>query len=247
MNIVALDQESNTPITTSLIVADNTGVQHKNVMEMIRRNLDDLNQLGEVAFKTLPLDTAGGQQQRVVAILSEPQATLLLTFMRNSPIVRSFKVRLVKAFFELKGRVLNETLPPAQELSRLEILQMAIESEQKLIKTKQENEALNQKISLDAPKVEFFEAVAAKGDLLYVSDVGKLLGIGRNNMFDWLRKLEWITVRRKPMQSAIDKGYLDYKYGSYRVDGVLKVDTTTMVTPYGLYVLREMLQLVGKD
>lgn len=49
--------------------------------------------------------------------------------MRNSDIVRAFKKRLVRAFFEMAAR-LQQAQPPAG-LSRLEILQLALDSEQK--------------------------------------------------------------------------------------------------------------------
>ncbi|GAA4667244.1 hypothetical protein GCM10023262_15760 [Bartonella pachyuromydis] len=39
----------------------------------------------------LSFGTKGGKQKRVIAILNEPQATLLMTYMRNNDMVRAFK------------------------------------------------------------------------------------------------------------------------------------------------------------
>lgn len=75
--------------------ADGTSTQHKNVMELVRTYLSDLEEFRGVAFQTLPFETAGGTQKREVAILNEQQSTLLLTYMRNSEIVRAFKKRLL--------------------------------------------------------------------------------------------------------------------------------------------------------
>lgn len=102
--------------TTSLIVAHGTETQHKNVMELVRNNLSDFEQFGRVAFETRPFETAGGTQHREVAVLREEHATLLLTYMRNSDVVKRFKIALVKAFFELRNRVMAavpQTLPEA--------------------------------------------------------------------------------------------------------------------------------------
>ena len=41
-----------------------------------------------------PSETAGGVQRREVAVLNEEHATLLMTHMRNSEVVRDLKKRL---------------------------------------------------------------------------------------------------------------------------------------------------------
>ena len=51
-------------ITTSLAIADGTETQHKNVIELIRTHLTDLEEFGRVAFEARPFKTAGGTQQR---------------------------------------------------------------------------------------------------------------------------------------------------------------------------------------
>jgi phage regulator Rha-like protein len=45
-----------------------------------------------------------GEKQAKTYFLNEQQATLLLTYLRNSEIVREFKKALVKAFYELKSQ-----------------------------------------------------------------------------------------------------------------------------------------------
>lgn len=95
----------NEPMTTSLAIADGTGVQHKNVLELVRKFSEELLEFGGVAFETRPFDTEGGVQYRDVCFLSEPQATFLIALMRNSEIVVRFKVELVKAFFALRDQL----------------------------------------------------------------------------------------------------------------------------------------------
>lgn len=90
------------PFTNSLIIAESTDVQHKNVMELVRDNINDLQEFGRVAFETRPFETAGGVQSREIAILNEEQTTLLITYMRNSDIVRQFKKAIVRAFFDMR-------------------------------------------------------------------------------------------------------------------------------------------------
>ncbi len=92
----------NEPMTTSLAIAEGTGVQHKNVLELVRKFTSELLGFGEVAFQTR-LNPQGSPTE--IVFLNEPQSTLLLSLMRNSEIVVRFKVELVKAFFALRDQL----------------------------------------------------------------------------------------------------------------------------------------------
>src|SRR5699024_3157986 len=80
------------------------GVQHKNVLELIENRKDDFDKFGQTAFETRPgkQRPQGGTGRPVrIALLNEPQSTLLMTFMRNTEQVVAFKVALVKAFYDM--------------------------------------------------------------------------------------------------------------------------------------------------
>ncbi len=98
------------PMTTSLAIAEGTENTHKAVIQLVRKYVEDLQIFGRVEFEMRPFDTSGGVQTRELAFLNEPQATLLITYLRNTDIVRRFKIALVKAFFELRARL---AVPPA--------------------------------------------------------------------------------------------------------------------------------------
>ena len=94
------------PVTTSLAIAEGTQVEHKAVIQLIRKYLQDLEEFGPLTFEMRVVDRKqGGGTQGEIAFLNEPQSTLLLTYMRNSDIVRAFKKALVHAFFALRDRV----------------------------------------------------------------------------------------------------------------------------------------------
>lgn len=88
------------PETTSLIVSEGTEVEHRAVLQLIRNNLADFEEFGTLAFQ---MRKSAGRPTEF-AVLNEEQATLLLTYMRNSDIVRQFKKNLVRAFYELRNR-----------------------------------------------------------------------------------------------------------------------------------------------
>lgn len=91
------------PLTTSLIIAESLERPHDSVIKLIRRHEDDLSSVDQrVGFQIRPFETAGGVQNREIAFLNEQQTTLLITFMTNTPKVVKFKIALVKAFYEMR-------------------------------------------------------------------------------------------------------------------------------------------------
>lgn len=95
-NTVAIvEVRSGEPVTTTIALSDGAKIQHKNIIALVREYLDDLNEFGRVAFQTRSFATKGGSQEMEYALLNEAQSTLLITYMRNTEIVRAFKKRLV--------------------------------------------------------------------------------------------------------------------------------------------------------
>lgn len=176
-------------IVSSLTIAEGSGIQHKNVLEMITNNLDDLDQLGAgVAFETRPFATAGGVQNQRIALLNEQQSTLVMTYQRNTEKVKAFKFALVKSFFDM-ARQLQQPSAPA-ELSRMQILQMALEAEQK-------NEALEARIKEDEPRVEYVKRFVARDDRITFRTLAGNLGVGEQALRELLISKRWIYAEQE--------------------------------------------------
>lgn len=88
--------------TSTEIIARGVGQGHRGMMQLIRGYLGDFEQFGKVQFETR-LNRRGSPTE--YAMLNEPQATLLMTFLRNSPEVVKFKVRLVREFFRMRDEL----------------------------------------------------------------------------------------------------------------------------------------------
>ena len=91
------------------IVAENTNNMIKSVQNLITGNIKELEEFGRVHFKNETLKTNGGMQETKTYYLNEQQATLLLTFMKNSRIVKQFKIKLIKEFYRMKAHIKKET------------------------------------------------------------------------------------------------------------------------------------------
>lgn len=93
--------ESGELVTTTLAIAGGVEIEHASVILLVRKYLSDLAEFGLVDFKS---ESSGGRPTEY-ALLNEQQSTLLITYMRNSEIVRKFKMRLVKAFYDSRAEI----------------------------------------------------------------------------------------------------------------------------------------------
>ncbi|MCT7364024.1 Rha family transcriptional regulator [Mycolicibacterium llatzerense] len=153
--------------TTSMRIANGTSNEHASVLLLIRKNLDDFNEFGLVRFEIAPRPAGQhGGGDVTVAILNEEHATLLLTYMRNSDIVRDFKKRLVREFWELRrGAVIDLSDPIAAIEAEAARTQRAIDvakaERARAVKAESEAKMLTAAIERDAPLVAKAEAHTA--------------------------------------------------------------------------------------
>ncbi|MDY5435804.1 Rha family transcriptional regulator [Peptostreptococcus porci] len=104
INNVAFMEYDKVPYTLSNIIAEGVGIKHSSITRTIRKHEKDFEEFGKLGFKIRPSDS--GQNEKIY-ILNEEQATLLITYLKNTDIVREFKKRLVKEFYKLKEEVIN--------------------------------------------------------------------------------------------------------------------------------------------
>ncbi|SEN71232.1 phage antirepressor KilAC domain-containing protein [Nitrosomonas marina] len=237
MSIVTITGDQ--PVTTTLAIAQGTKVEHKAVIQLVRNYLSDLEEFGRVEFKMSPFETAGGTQRREIAILNEQQATLLLTYMRNSDIAREFKKRLVKAFWEMAQKLRSKDRNPAN-LSRLQLIEMAMEAEKERI-------ALEHKVEELKEDSEALNRISKAEGSLCITDAAKTLQIRPKNLFTWLQRHGWIYKRIGcahycAYQDKLNRGLMEHKSTTVlRSDGTEKVTPQARVTPEGLEKLAKLL------
>jgi len=90
------DDIKETPFTTSKVIAEHGQVKHHALQQMILKYEEDIKEFGKLAFEMRP--SPSGQPEKIYH-LNEEQATLLITYMKNTPPVRKFKKDLVKQFY----------------------------------------------------------------------------------------------------------------------------------------------------
>ncbi|HFU3967274.1 TPA: Rha family transcriptional regulator [Streptococcus suis] len=124
MDLVYMDGRKE-PYTLSSIVAECAEVKHRHLKILINKHKERLERFGKVSFKISPSES--GQNVRDY-ILNEQQATLLITFLRNTAPVIAFKSALVKAFFEMRDEVAQFRYQRALEKPKRKTLHDSIET-----------------------------------------------------------------------------------------------------------------------
>ena len=106
-DLVYLTPNTEEPFTTSEVIAECAGVKRDTVQKLIQRHEKDLREFGKVGFEIRPLSGSKTGQTVKSYHLNEQQATLLLTFLRNTPVVIEFKKELVRQFFAMRKELMN--------------------------------------------------------------------------------------------------------------------------------------------
>lgn len=101
------------PYTTPEVIAANTGIKRRSVIDLIARNKEELEQFGILRFEIVKINGRG--RPRKIYHLNEQQATLLLTFLDNTPQIKAFKVALVKQFYEMRDELTKRNVNRAIE------------------------------------------------------------------------------------------------------------------------------------
>ncbi|MBR0282704.1 MAG: Rha family transcriptional regulator [Oscillibacter sp.] len=109
---------SETPFTTSKVIARFAGVQHHAVQQMCAKYRADLEEFGVFAFEMRAVKEPGARGTKFEKIyhLNEGQAVLLLSFLQNTPQVRAFKKALVMQFQRMKAELTRREVNRAKAL-----------------------------------------------------------------------------------------------------------------------------------
>lgn len=194
--------------TTSEIIADRTKVSHQSVLKLVDGYRTDIEEFGKVGFEIRP---GYNNSQVRIAQLNEQQSTLLLSYMRNNEVVRKFKKDLVKGFYEMAQQIQElqrqEYRPPA-ELSRKEILTMALEAEERADGYKAE-------LEVAAPKITYVDEFVADNDYLLFRTVASNLEVGEHALRWALVYSGWIYHESQRRRNSRGEIVTEHQWAEY--------------------------------
>lgn len=103
-DIVFLSDNTHEPFTTSKAIASFAEIQHHTVTRLIQQHEADFKEFGLLRFQidAVKRDGVQGTKYTKHYQLNEEQATLLMTYLKNTPKVRAFKKELVRQFYAMR-------------------------------------------------------------------------------------------------------------------------------------------------
>ena len=105
--------------------------------------------------------------------------------------------------------------------------------------------SLNTKVLEMKPKADFFDAVADSKTAISMNDVAKVLaikGMGRNNLFEFLRDEGILDKFNVPYQRYVDCGWFRVIEQKYMKNGEPQVSTKTLVYQKGVDAIRKRIE-----
>lgn len=219
----------------------------------------DLEEFGGVGFEIQPFETAGGTQQREIASLNEQQATLLMTYMRNSDIVREFKKRLVKAFWDMARQLTQPTVPQSLP-EALRLAAQAMEDAERAQTEKLEAESrlrielekvgqLSEQVAVAQPKAAALDRIALDCESSFtLRQAAAQLQMQEKAFLAWMHTSGLIYRSESGVWHAYAEPrkrlWLEHKLYPYidSKDGETRHRTQVRVTARGMAKLAEMLE-----
>lgn len=101
-SLVFLTPNTQEPFTTLDVIAEFAEVKHHAIQQMIQKHESDFKEFGKLAFEMRPLPESRTKQKAKIYYLNEEQATLLMTYLKNTAQVRAFKKELVRQFYAMR-------------------------------------------------------------------------------------------------------------------------------------------------
>ncbi|WP_338790490.1 phage regulatory protein/antirepressor Ant [Pseudomonas sp. AE27] len=221
---------------SSMDIASVTGKRHDNVMHDIRKQFKELGQ-DALEFQGIYLDAH--KRQKPCFYLPRREVDILLTGysakMRAAVVDRWRALEAEQKFGVLS---LPKNLTDALNLACTLAYQV---------------ETLEQQIAEDAEKVEFYNEVYERTDLINPSKTAKLFGTGRNRYLEYLRKHKILMSRphqqNMPYQRYMDAGYFEVKEGMCEnpKTGERELKAHPLLTGKGLIWLQKFIAKHGRD
>lgn len=152
-----------------------------------------------------------------------------------------------KAF---KKWVTSEVLPEIRKSGSFSVTPYSLptthaEALRQLAASIEEKETMQKQLAEQAPAVEFHQAVTNSTDTMDMLTVAKLLGIGRNNLFAFLRaeKILMTGKDNMPYQQYIDAGYFKIIESKYtKPDKSVHVSVKVLVYQKGVDFIQKRLK-----
>lgn len=221
----------NGAVVSSRQVAEHFGKEHGKVIRSIKEIMGIAKNGDTLFYGTKWVNEQNGQAYPEYLMNRDGFTLLAMGF--NGKKAMEWKLKYIQAFNEMESQ-----LSPKLPQNFAEALRLAADQAEQI-------ESQKKQLAEAKPKVEFFDAVAGSNDAIEIASVAKVLGIkgmGRNNLFSFLRDKKILMNNNQPYQTYVDRGYfrvLEQKFE--KPTGETCINIKTLVYQSGIEFIRRQL------
>ena len=215
--------ENGQVVTDSLTVAEVFGKGHDDVLKDIRKQMEysgkefSLGNFSESTYRN-----SRGRTYPKINLTEE--AFTLVVFSYNTKEAVQTKIKFIQEFKRMKESLQKQFAVPT---TFAEALRLAADLQE-------ENER-------NKPKVEAHDKFISGENFQKVGQVAKVLGVGRNKLFAFLRERKVFMTDNTPYQQYIDRGYFVVKEKPIEMGSQVINKPQTYVTAKGVDYLSKIL------
>lgn len=215
---------------TSKEIAEITGKKHSHVMRDIRSLLDQGVSESNFGLSSYKQEQPNGGSKDVPMYVLTKKGCLILASGYDAVL----REKIINRWEELEMKEREHFQVPT---TFAEALRLAAEQQEKI-------ELQQKMLALQQPKVDFYNDVVDSKDAIDMQAVAKTLnmGIGRNKLFEFLRRQKVLMQNNIPYQSYVDLGWfrvIESKYN--KPNGDVHINLKTVVLQKGLDGIRRLL------
>lgn len=246
MSDIALFNQGGKILASSRDVSEKFNKRHDHILRDIESFQKDIPNFGDIFFKDKSPDKYG-RNQKIYLMNRDGFSLLCMGFTGKKAL--EWKLKYIDAFNQME-----EKLKSGEYLSEEEKLKLKLFSKDPLEVASAHNRLVElataplvNQIEEQKPLVYFANKVSDSSNLIDMGKMAKLLkdehiNIGRNRLFDWLRKKEILMKNNMPYQRYIEGGYFQVKESTYETPYGTKTQQTTFVTGKGQIYITERLR-----
>ncbi|ENV15530.1 MULTISPECIES: phage antirepressor KilAC domain-containing protein [Acinetobacter] len=223
----------NTVSVSSLDIAELVKTEHRNVKISIER-LMEKGVIRHTPMTNVEKINNLGFSIQVGVYIFEGEQGKLDSITVVAQLCPEFTAALVKRWYELENQ-------KPRELTRLEILQIALHAEQ-------ENQVLHEKVEILEPKAKALDTIANTEGTYNIRECAKTIGIGERKLVDLLLKKKWIyreeSGRLQPYATKRAEGIFINRPSpvvTNKYTGEEQVHLHMRITAYGLTKIAELV------
>jgi len=231
-------------MTTSLKIAEVFEKQHNHVLRDIRK-LEKHKDVGPSNFGLAEYVDAQGKGRSYYSISRKGFMLLAMGFTGNKAI--HWKVKFTDAFEAMEER-LSSQVPSVTDMSRMDIIQIAMDAEKERLLLENQNKQLEHQVKDAQPTIAAMDRLEAAKGSVSITRAAKTVKMSPLKLFKYLNEKRWIYRHPECLtwigrQDKINTGYLSEtttvikgKYGNERIQPGVHV------TGKGLAEIAKMLE-----